>query len=86
MDQQEYSTSPQNANDLATITVFDFSENSGMQQELGLSSTIYSNSKLEWQSETCICDLGDLCNSALKMSNHHGIIAACTAAVALMKI
>ena len=33
-----------------------------MQKELELGAPIFSNGKIKWQSETCICDLGDLCN------------------------
>ena len=34
-----------------------------MQKELELGAPIFSNGKIKWQSETCICDLGDLCNA-----------------------
>ena len=33
-----------------------------MEKELELGAPIFSNGKIKWQSETCICDLGDLCN------------------------
>ena len=34
-----------------------------MEKELELGAPIFSNGKIKWQSETCICDLGDLCNA-----------------------
>ena len=44
------------------LNVFDFSGTEGMEKELELSGDISSNSKINWQQETCICDLGDRCN------------------------
>ena len=60
-----YENTPVNA-ELTTLTVFDFSESRGMQKELALNGPISSNSKIKWQSETCICDSGDLCNATDK--------------------
>ena len=33
-----------------------------MEKELEFSGDIISNSKINWQQETCICDLGEPCN------------------------
>ena len=44
------------------LNIFDFSGTEGMEKELELSGDISSNSDINWQQETCICDLGDRCN------------------------
>ena len=62
MKEGEYENAPDNR-ELTTLTVYDFSESRGMQKELALNAPISSNSKIKWQSETCICDSGDLCNA-----------------------
>ena len=63
VDQNEYQTKTDKIQEaLATVTVFDFSQSSGMKEELKFSSPISDNSDIKWQSQTCICDLGDLCN------------------------
>ena len=62
INEGEYENAPYNR-DLTTLTVFDFSESRGMQKELAFNAPISSNSKIKWQSETCICDSGDLCNA-----------------------
>ena len=48
-----------------TITIFDFSGTDGMKDQLDLDSPVSSNSDIKWQKETCICDLGDLCNHSI---------------------
>ena len=55
---------------LNSITIFDFSGTDGMEDQLDLDSPLKANSDIKWQRETCICDLGDLCNhsNALKSS------------------
>ena len=68
-----YENTPDNA-ELTTLTVFDFSESRGMQKELALNGPISSNSKIKWQSETCICDSGDLCNAIDKLKIDKNII------------
>ena len=62
INEGEYENAPNNR-ELTTLTVFDFSESRGMQKELAFNAPISSNSKIKWQSETCICDSGDLCNA-----------------------
>ena len=63
VDQNEYQTKTDKIQEaLATVTVFDFSQSNGMKEELKFSSPISDNSDIKWQSQTCICDLGDLCN------------------------
>ena len=56
--------------DPESFTIFDFTGTAGMQHRLDLGSEIASNGDIKWQQETCICDLGDLCNSTttLKIS------------------
>ena len=63
VDEQEYQNSLPDNGELATVTVFDFKGTTGMEKELDLKSSILSNNKISWQSQTCICDLGDLCNT-----------------------
>ena len=58
----EYENAPDNR-ELTTLTIFDFSESRGMRKELELNAPILSNGKIKWQSDTCICDTGDLCNA-----------------------
>ena len=62
MKEGEYENAPDNR-ELTTLTVFDFSKSRGMRKELELNAPILSNGKIKWQSETCICDSGDLCNA-----------------------
>ena len=45
-----------------SVTIFDFSGTDGMKDQLDLDSPLMENSDIKWQKETCICDLGDLCN------------------------
>ena len=52
------------------LNIFDFSGTEGMQKELELPGSISSNSKINWQQETCVCDLGDRCN----ISNVNSVI------------
>ena len=68
-----YTTVPEldyDTNDIDSFTIFDFTGTEGMKDKLELSSEIASNSDIKWQQETCICDLGDLCNNSttLKIS------------------
>lgn len=44
--------------------IFDFSGTRGAKKELHLSGSITSNSKIQWQQEICVCDLGDRCNES----------------------
>ena len=64
---QEYLTGSEPNNSLASFTVFDFANNEDLKDKLGLKSGIKSNSKIKWQTETCICDLGDRCNSGTRI-------------------
>ena len=69
----KYENAPDNT-ELTTLTVFDFSESRGMQKELALNGPVSSNSKIKWQSETCICDSGDLCNAIEKLTMDKNIL------------
>ena len=47
-----------------------------MQKELELGAPIFSNGKIKWQSETCICDLGDLCNAGSNLMSYNKYLFA----------
>ena len=69
----KYENAPDNT-ELTTLTVFDFSESRGMQKELALNGPIASNGEIKWQSETCICDSGDLCNAIEKLTMDKNVL------------
>ena len=69
INEQQYQNAPSNG-DLTTLTLFDFSDSRGMEKELELGAPIFSNGKIRWQSETCICDLGDLCNAGNNLTSN----------------
>ena len=50
------------ATEYGELNIFDFSGTKGMKKELDLAGSITTNSKIKWQKETCVCDLGDRCN------------------------
>ena len=56
-------------------TVFDFTNTRGIDYELDLPSPLKVNSKyLKYQAETCICDLGDLCNLAGSLDKNNVVV------------
>ena len=62
IEDEKYHNFLQESEELATVTIFDFKGTTGMEKELHLESPIFSNSKIIWQSQICICE-ENLCNA-----------------------
>jgi hypothetical protein len=55
-----------------------------MKDELKLSGNVKSNSNLKWQTETCICDEGDLCNFGIKLVKTNMNLLGCMTLITVL--